>query len=298
MNSIAITTECTADLPRKLLEQYKIDIIYMDIETDSGIFRDTTEIDSGNITEYMAGGKRKAQSIVPSATDYGSFFRSHLEDYDEIIHICIGSSVSAAMGNARVGREKLGNESLKVHLIDSGHLSTGVGLLVLEAARLRDEGLGSKDIVKKVTAGIPYICTSFLAYNADYLYYNNKVSEKVMKICRLFRLHPVLAVKEGRLVLKRLYFGNYEKAAEKYIASTLKDNKRIHKGRAFITYVGCGHELLESVNEKISRYVKFDEVWEKAASATIAANCGPLTFGILFQKNGGTAAVDRKNDML
>ena len=28
MNSIAITTECTADLPGKLLEQYKIDIIY------------------------------------------------------------------------------------------------------------------------------------------------------------------------------------------------------------------------------------------------------------------------------
>ena len=27
MNSIAITTECTADLPGKLLEQYKIDII-------------------------------------------------------------------------------------------------------------------------------------------------------------------------------------------------------------------------------------------------------------------------------
>lgn len=284
MNSIAITTECTADLPRKLLEQNNIDVIYMDIETDSGVFRDTSEIDSQNITEYMAGGRRKAQSVIPSATDYGSFFRSHLEEYDEVIHICIGSSVSGAMGNARLGREKLGNESYKVHLIDSKHLSSGIGLLVLEAARMRDEGLGSKEIVKRVTDKIPDICTSFLSYSADYLYYNKKVSESVMKICRLFRLHPVLGIRDGKLGLKKVYCGKYERAAAKYIASTLKEAERIKKDRAFLTYVGCGHELLELVNKKMTQYVRFDEVFEKAASATIAANCGPLTFGIIFEK--------------
>lgn len=287
MNSIAITTECVADLPRKLLEQNSIDIIYMDIETDSGVFRDTSEIDSQNITEYMAGGRRKAQSVIPSANDYSAFFRNRLEEYDEVIHISIGSGVSAALNNARLGREKLGNERYKIHLIDSMHLSSGIGLLVLEAARLRDEGLVSKEIVRNVIAKIPVINTSFLSYNADYLYYNGKVSESVMKICRAFRLHPALAVKDGKLVLKRLYFGRYERAAANYIAKTLKESERIKKDRAFITYVGCGHELLEFIHDKMSQHIKFDEVWEKAASATIAANCGPLTFGILFEKTDG-----------
>ena len=44
MYSIAISTECVADLPKKMFEQYGVEIIYYDIETDSGVFRDTEEI--------------------------------------------------------------------------------------------------------------------------------------------------------------------------------------------------------------------------------------------------------------
>ena len=41
MHNIAITTECTADLPAEILEKFGIDVIYYDMETDKGLFRDT-----------------------------------------------------------------------------------------------------------------------------------------------------------------------------------------------------------------------------------------------------------------
>ena len=74
MNDILITAECVADIPNDICKNYGIDIIYYDIKTESGIFRDTEEIDSQNVMEYMSDGKKMAYSIIPTTKDYENFF--------------------------------------------------------------------------------------------------------------------------------------------------------------------------------------------------------------------------------
>ena len=108
MYSIAISTECVADLHKKMFEQYGVEIIYYDIETDSGVFRDTEEINAGNVMEYFHSGGGIARSITPSAYDYKNFFKKVLMDYDEIIHLCNSQKISNALRNADLARMKLG----------------------------------------------------------------------------------------------------------------------------------------------------------------------------------------------
>lgn len=282
MRDIAITTECVADIPKELLRKKHIDIIYFDVQTDSGIFRDTEEIDAQNITEYMMGGQKKALSIISSANDYKNFFKKELEEYDEVIHIAISGNTSGALENAKLGRAKMGLDGRKIHLIDSKHLSSGCGLLALEAAKCRDQGLGSEEIVAKIEEMIPRVSTSFICDNADYLYFNGKVSKTVMRLSRALYLHPVLHMKDGVLTLKTVYVGNYDRAAKRYIADTLKYSPLISSDIGFITYVGCSHDKLLKVEERVFSHVTFRKLWRQQASATISANSGPLTFGILF----------------
>lgn len=282
MNNIAITTECVADIPKELLDKYNINVIHMDVATNAGVFRDGYEIDSDNITEYMLDGECKAQSVIPTTNAYSSFFRGLLRKYDEIIHISIGSGVSDALGNAKIGREKLGNESYKVHTVDSKNLSCGLAFLVIEAAKLRDAGKSGKQIIEEVLAKREYINMSFLANSADYLYFNGKISKAVMQICRNLHVHPLFEMKNGRLCIKRVYFGKYEKAAFSYVSSSLRKKSNICQNTLFIPYVGCGHEFINAIKKKVSDYACFDEVWDTAASATVAANSGPHTFGIVY----------------
>ena len=51
MNNILITTECVADLPESIYKSGDVDVIYFDIMTEKGQFRDTVEVDSTNIVE-------------------------------------------------------------------------------------------------------------------------------------------------------------------------------------------------------------------------------------------------------
>lgn len=287
MHSILITTECVADLPEELLNKYAISIIFYDVATEEGVFKDTAEVDARNMMEYIRDGKKKAQSIVPTPADYRNFFNKGLEKYDEIIHITISSGISPAYENAKAAQVKMGIDGRKVKVIDSKHLSSGQGILALEAAKMRDEGQKSSEIVERLEKLISCIETSFIVYNADYLFFNGKVDKVVKNMCNFFMIHPVLYMNEdGRLTIKRIYIGNYERACSKYVKNLLRKSESIDSEIGFVTYAGCTHEKLERIEKLVSKYCSFNEVHEIQASATVSCNCGPDTFGVLFKKKG------------
>lgn len=286
MNSIAITTECVADLPLRLYQDKGIDIIYYDIKTGEGVFRDTKEIDSQNVIEYMHGGMNKIYSVIPTANDFKHFWNKKLREYDEVIHICISAGVSEAYGNASLAKVKMGRDGGKVHIIDSRHLSCGQGLIALEAARLRDEGVSCKDILKNIEDMLPRVSSSFLADNANYLYYNGKVGKGVMNVCRLFHIHPVIALINGKMMVEKIYIGNYRSSLKKYIKSVYKRTKNIDTSYGFMAFAGCNEDLLEMAENEIEHWVTFEKSYKQAASATVSANCGPSTIGLFFVKRG------------
>lgn len=286
MNNIIITTECVADLPSNYKKEFRdIDLIYYDIKTDGGVFRDTKEITSLNVLEYMMGGHKVAISVIPSANDYKNFFTDKLKEYDEILHVCISSGISEAFENANLAKAKMGRDGHKIHIIDSRHLSSGQGLITMEAIRCRDSGMKCKDIIAHLNEYIPKVSTSFLANNADYLYYNGKVDKAVMNICHIFNLHPVLAMINGKLTVRKVYIGNYRKCAIRYIKNTLGKVEEIDTSNGFITYAGCSEELLEYVNMELAKRIQFGRLFQGQASATVSCNCGPSTFGVLFVRN-------------
>ena len=51
--TICITTDCVCDLPTETLKENDIDVVYFYIETDTGRFRDVSEITAQNIFDYL-----------------------------------------------------------------------------------------------------------------------------------------------------------------------------------------------------------------------------------------------------
>ena len=285
MNNILITTECVADLPESIYKSGDVDVIYFDIMTEKGQFRDTVEVDSTNIIEYMAGGHQKVYSVVPSANEYKNFFMKNLKDYDAIIHISISSGVSVAYSNAMLARVKMGRDSKRIFIVDSRQISSGHGLVTMKAIEYRDKGMNCKEITSALNDFIPRVSSSFLTYNADHMYYNARVNKFVKKICDTFKIHPVFMVIDGKMVVKKFYIGTYNRAMTKYIDYIVGDPSTIDTQTGFITYVDCNEELLEQIRMSVGNKVDFDTVYEQQASATISTNSGPKTFGLLFVRN-------------
>lgn len=284
MNKVAISADGACDLPQKIVKESEINLIHFDILTDAGNFKDSVEITEKNILEYMMGGNHKAQSCPPSTAEYKRYFKALLKKNDEIVHIAMGAGISDALNHASLARAQLGIDGQRIHIYDSHQLSSGIGFFVLEALKLKNEGCGAKEMVARMKKLDNEVYTSFITRDADFLYYNGRVPTYVMTLSKKFSIHPVLHVKDGELKLKKLIIGNYENACNRYIKGLVKRNSNIDLGMAFLTYAGVSLAQIDSVENKVKKYISFSDFYKQPACATISANCGPGSFGIIVKK--------------
>lgn len=279
MGKLWITSDCTCDMPEVILEQKDIDLIYFHITTDHGCFRDMAEITSTNIVEYFETGGQETHTSSSSPAEYVDFFAHALKKHDEIIHITISSCLSSAYSHALEAAEQFNG---RVHVFDSGHLSTGIAHLILHATKLIGDGKTVDEIFKELDILKKKVSTSFIAYNADYLYRNGKTSKFVKDLCSLFNVHPVLYMKNGAMKLKSIRIGNFDKAVLRYARNELRRPSKINKDLLFITYSTCPVRLLSRIKHQAKALCPFEQVVESKASATITSNCGANTVGLLF----------------
>ena len=279
MKKVWVTTDCTCDLSETLLDKYDLKVVYFYIATEHGYFKDLAEITSTNIVEYFEQGGQQIHTTAPDASEYIEFFTQMLQKYEEIIHITIGSSVSLSYKSAISAAKHFNN---KVHVFDTGHLSTGIAHFVIKAIELLEENKSIDDILATLEDMKNKVSTSFIAYNADYLYRAGKVSKLVKNVCSFFKIHPVLFMKNGDMKLKTIQIGNYDKSVLRYVRRELKKPNKIKRNRLFITYSTCPVKLLAKVNALIKKLCPVEELIETKASATVTSNCGANTIGILF----------------
>ncbi len=276
---IKITTDCVCDLPKELLDKSNVSQIPFYIITEEGRFCDMTEITSDNILEYIGSG-HQAHSIASSPEEYRTFFMQQLETYDSVLHITITSGTSLAYRYASEAAEGCDG---RVIVFDSLHLSTGLGLMVLKAAQLLDEGKTTEEIVSYLTDMRSRVSTSFMAYSADYLYRSGKVRKSVADLCRMFGVHPILVIgKNGRVKPGGIMLGKYEKVARRYIRKKLGKRNDIDNRYIFVTYAGCNTKMVSMLKTEVEKYNIAERVIVTKASATVSSNCGPNAFGVLF----------------
>ena len=283
-NKICITTDCVCDLPDEILRKNNVDLIYFYIVTDSGRFKDIDEITAQNVFDYLSSGGSKTITEAPPTDEFVSFFTEKLERYDCIIHIAISSKISKSVSNAEEAVKKMGDDGKRIHIIDSEHLSTGIGHMVLRAAEMVKGGSNAESIIAEIKDMRSRVSTSFMADNTDFLYLNGQVGKTVHKVCTMFKIHPVLAMNDGYLKLKACHFGNYRRSAARYIRAELKSVNRIKNNRLFITHAGCSTSDIKMVKKYVGSLMQFDEIVVTKASATISSNSGPRTFGLLYIK--------------
>ena len=282
MKKLAITTDCVCDLPDEYFKLHGVGIVYFYITTASGRFRDGYEITSENVIEYLDCGGERAETNAPEPEEYKEFFEKQLKFCEEVIHISISSHISNSCPNALAAIKLMGEQGERVHIVDSGHLSTGMGHMVIKAVEMCEGGKSAEEIVSEMQELKKRVSTSFIAKNADYLYRNGRVSKSIRDICAALSLHPVLSMRDGKMGVKALQIGNYDKSVKRYIKSELRHNNNINKKRLFITHAGCTIKTLGEVKALSEKLCSFDEVLVTKASATISSNCGAGTVGVLY----------------
>ncbi len=280
---LLVTTDSVSDLPVELLRRLHIPVLPYHVHTSNGSFLDGIEAEADAVLNYMAKEDAQARSECPSVAEYESFFAQCLSEAQYILHVAMGKRSSDGFANACEAALSFYN----VTVVDSGHLSSGLGLMTLAArdqAEAAQGGVITPAMLKKLDERREKIQTSFIVDSTEYLRKGRRVSEKLNKLCTVFMLHPVFVMKDSRLKPGNIFFGGRESVRRSYIRWALRGHSAIDDSILFVTYVGMRDSELKKVEEEIKKIVDFKKIYFQKASPAIGINCGPGTFGLIFAR--------------
>lgn len=276
--NIKIISDSTCDLSPEQLKQHDIALARLTVIKGDEQFTDGDTITPADIFAHVAAGGDLCSTAAYSVGDYEDLFSKYSQEYDGVIHINIGSGFSSSYQNACIAAEDFPN----VRVIDSQNLSTGQGLVVLEACRLAKECDDLDVIVEKLNAYTPRVETSFLLDQLKYMAKGGRCSSAAALGANLLNLKPCIEVKNGKMSVVKKYRGSYAKCLASYVQDRLADREDLVRNEMFLTYTPVNEECLAAVKSAIEAYGHFETVYETQAGCTVSCHCGPGTLGVLF----------------
>ena len=279
--SIKITSDSTSDLSPALLEQYDITVLPLYVTMGEQTCRDGVDARPEDLFAYVERTGSLPTTAAVNVADYHDCFAQFSPRHEAVIHITISSDFSSCYQNACVAAEGFSN----VYVVDSRNLSTGHGLVVLEAALAAQRGEQPEAIVAHLNEVAGQVEASFVVDKLDYLVKGGRCSSAAALGANLLKLKPCIEVVDGRMKVGKKYRGNYDKVLLQYVRERLDGRDDLALDRIFVTHTPCRPETVEAVKAEIQTYAPFSEIIETTAGCTISSPCGPNTLGILFLRS-------------
>ena len=278
---VKILSDSTCDLSQELVERYGIKILPLHVLMGDGDYRDGVEVTPDEIFQWADEHKTTPKTAAPSIEDAVECIGGLLEGGNEVLCFSISETMSSSLNIMRLAIEEL-EASDRAFAFDSKNLSTGIGLLVIEAACMAKEGMNAEDIMNKLEELRPLVRSSFVVDTLTYLHRGGRCSGVAALAGGMLKLHPMIVVVDGKMEVDRKYRGNISKVIKLYVKDMEQALKTARPARVFITHSVDDPEIVQSVREYLERLSIFDEVLETRAGGVVSSHCGPGTLGVLF----------------
>ena len=274
--SIKITATSTCDLPAELLERYQITMVPLYVSFGGKTYRDGVDVGPEDIFRHVEEGGQLPTTAAVNIADYQELFAQLSPQYDEVLHITIGSEFSCCYQNALVAAEDYPN----VHVVDSRNLTVGQGILAVAAAEAAQRGTDIGEIKAMLEEMTARVDTTFVVDKLDYLAKGGRCSSVVALGANLLKLKPCIVLSDGRMNVGKKYRGAFDKVLSDYVLDQLA-GKDVDQDRVFVVHTRCDPSIPEKVCDMVRQF-GFREVITAVAGCTISCHCGPNTLGVIF----------------
>ena len=274
---IRFSADSTCDMTPEFIARYQVKVIPLSVELDGKFYKDGLDITPDDIISRVNQSAALPKTSAINVDEYRQAFDELLKDADAVLHFDISSEFSSCWQNACIAAE-----GLPVYCIDSRNLSTGIAMLLAEAADRAEAGMAPEAIVSELKELYNKVDVSFIVDRLDYLYKGGRCSMVAMLGANVLHLRPCIEVTDGKMVVGKKYRGTYERCLRQYLTDRLKDREALSEKRVFLTHTGLVPSALETIRAIVAEAIPFAEVYEVRAGCSITSHCGENTFGIIL----------------
>ncbi|HJC56022.1 MAG TPA: DegV family protein [Candidatus Eisenbergiella intestinipullorum] len=285
-----IISDGSCDLPPELTAQKRIRVIPFYVSFDGAVYRkELEEIGIRDFYREMVDKKGVyPRSSLPSVQDYMDAFLPFAKAGIPMLVLCISTRLSGSMQSALSARELIleAYPEAKIRVIDTTLCTVLQGLLVLEAAAMRDRGAGFEETAERIETIKSTGRIFFTVGNLEYLQAGGRIGRVAGIAGSLLGIRPVITMKEGEIFPSGIARSR-KKTLERTV-DLLKDCLQKWGGpiRKYSLAAGFGYDRDEAeeyrrmVVERTDGQVCLEELPLYQIGATIGVHTGPYPLGL------------------
>lgn len=291
---IRILSDSACDLSLEYTQAHNIEIIPLYITFDDETYlKDFEEVNRDLFYKKMVEEGSFPKTSLPSVDDYLQRFEAAYAAGDEVICLCITSTLSGSFNSAMTALQILKEDhpDAPISVYNSYQNTVGQALLIREYVRMRDDGCSYQQMCDHTDALRSSSQIIFTISTLDYLKKGGRIGKMITTVGDKLKLQPLLCLKKGDLNITSITRSR-KKAKASIIANTKKHFETRNKEDYFFT-VGFGYDAVEGAEFR----TEFQEALEvtcvenlpgedfpTSIGALTACHTGPYALGVSFVK--------------
>ena len=288
MSNFVLSCCSTADLTDEMHAQLDIPYVCFHYTMDSETYPDdlgkTMPIEEF-YTRVKAGSMPTTSQV--NVQQYLDFFTPYLDNGKDILHLTLSSGISGSYNSACVARDQLREKypDRQIHTLDSTCASSGYGLLLYEADKLRKAGKSITEVHDWVEANKfsihHWVCLSDLSHlkRGGRISATSAIAGTILNICPLINVNI-----DGKLIQRKKIRGKKQSIAEMLrLMETHAIGGADYNGSCFISNA-ADKESAEILRQGIKeKFQNIDgDVMIFNIGTVIGSHTGPGTIALFF----------------
>ena len=288
MSDFVISCCTTVDLTKEHLEARDIEYIYFHYFIDGVQYDDDLgqTMTHKEFYDAMRGGCETKTSQI-NASEYEAFFEKFLMEGKDVLHICVSSGISGTFNSANIAKDMLEEKypDRKLYVVDSLNAASGYGLLVDQAADLRDAGMDIDQIHQWLVENRQKLHAWFCTDDLTYLVKGGRVSKAAGLVGGALKICPLMHVNaEGKISAKQKV--RTKKKAFKALVEQMElnaENGTSYDGKCYLCHADVQEDaqlvagMIEEKFQNLNGKVLINNV-----GTTIGSHTGPGVVAIFF----------------
>lgn len=278
---VKIITDSACELPNDIVEEYDIEVIPLIVYVNNKEYLDGVDITPKEVLDEMRNGAKTKTAQIPIERFF-DVFKKYAKENVSVIYIAFSSNLSGTYQTAELVKNSILEEypDFDLTIIDSKSVSLGLGLNVLNAAKMAKEGKSKQEIIKNINFYKEHIEHIFTVDDLEYLYRGGRVSNTSKIIAGVLNIKPILNVEDGKLIPIEKTRGR-NKAIKRMVEIMEERGKGLENQIIGINHgddIESANKLKEMIQEKFGT----KNIIINYVASAIGAHSGPGTLSVFF----------------
>lgn len=195
---IEIVTDSTCDIPEAVAQSYNVTVIPAHLNIGQETYRDGVDISRREFYERLVREADLPRTSSPSPGAFIETYQRLLTQAHYIVSVHVASTLSGIYNTARLAAEQLAPD--RIHVIDSGQVTMGLGWPVLAAAEAARAGETVEGVLRAIRDTLERVHVFAIFDTLEFLARGGRVNLVQLGLSTLLKIKPMVELTEGMIL--------------------------------------------------------------------------------------------------